>query len=43
MPQDRARNNGNFSLAEGNGGEPESSVGEVFEENSQSAYQNNFP
>ena len=41
--QDRARNNGNFSLAEGNEGETESSEGEVFEENSQSAYQNNVP
>ena len=39
MLQDRARNNGNFSLAEENEGEPESSEGEVCEENSQSAYQ----
>ena len=41
MLQDRTRNKGNFSLADGNEGEPESSKREVFEENSQSAYQNN--
>ena len=38
-----ARNNGNFSLSEGNEGEPDSNEGEVFAENSQSAYQNNVP
>ena len=43
MLQDCTRNNGNFNLANGNKGEPESSEGEVFEENSQSAYQNNIP
>ena len=43
MTQVYARNNGNFSLAEGNEGEPDSNEGEVFEENSQSAYQNNVP
>ena len=43
MLPDRTRNNGNFSLADGNEGEPESSEREVFEENSQSAYQNNVP
>ena len=43
MLLDRTRNNGNFSLEDGNEGEPESSEGEVFEENSQSAYQNNVP
>ena len=43
MLQDRTRNKGNVSLADGNEGEPESSEGEVFEENSQSAYQNNVP
>ena len=43
MLQDRTRNNRNFNLADGNEGEPESSEGEVFEENGQSAYQNNIP
>ena len=43
MLQDCARYNGNFSLAEGNEGKPESIEGEVFEESSQSAYQNNVP
>ena len=43
MLQDCTRNKGNFSLADGNEGEPESSKREVFEENSQSAYQNNVP
>ena len=32
-----------LSLADGNEGEPESSELEVFEENSQSTYQNNVP
>ena len=43
MLQDCTRNKGNFSLADGNEGEPESSKREVVEENSQSAYQNNVP
>ena len=43
MLQDRTRNDGNFNLADRKKGEPESSEGEVFEENSQSTYQNNVP
>ena len=41
--QDGTKNNGNFSVADRKEGEPESSEREVFEENGQSAQQNNIP
>ena len=40
MLLDHTRNNGNSSVADRNGGEPESSEGAFFEENSQFAQQN---
>lgn len=43
MLKDRTRNNGKFSLADRNEGEPESCEGGVFEENGQFAYQNKVP
>ena len=39
--QDRTRNSENSSLADSNGGKPESNEGEVLEEKSQSVYYNN--